>query len=458
MTRLFGTNGIRGVVGEGMTADLAVGIGRAVGTFFNGGPVALARDTRLSGPMLARAAASGLMSAGSSVIDLGVVPTPCAQYFVAKSGRVKGALIVTASHNPREFNGLKAIDSRGMEMSREDEEAIEAIYFEGRFRVAPWSDVGSIRSDDTAIHRYTEGILSKVDADEIRRRAPMVVLDSGNGAGCVVTPYLLRALGCRVLTLNGQPDGAFPGRMPEPTADHLGDLMRLVPEVHADLGIAHDGDADRATFVDETGAFVVGDKSLALLAGAAVRGRGGTVVTPVSTSSLLDDVVRPSGAKVVRTRVGSPIVGRTMFESGATFGGEENGGVIFPDHQLCRDGAMAAAKMIELIAHAGKPLSALLAALPQYHIQKGKVEVPVEKREAVLAQIVKLAKGRKVDTTDGVKILESDGSVLVRPSGTEPIFRVYAESKDPSRAKALLAEGLGLVGKALGGGQRAQGH
>jgi phosphomannomutase/phosphoglucomutase len=234
--------------------------------------------------------------------------------------------------------------------------------------------------------------------------------------------------------------------------------MRLVSEVHEDLGIAHDGDADRATFVDDTGAFVVGDKSLALLAGAAVRGSGGTVVTPVSTSSLLDDAVRPSGAKVIRTRVGSPIVGRTMFESGAIFGGEENGGVIFPDHQLCRDGAMAAAKMIELLAHAGKPLSALLAALPQYHIQKGKVEVPVEKREAVLAQIAKLAKGRKVDTTDGVKILESNGSVLVRPSGTEPIFRVYAESKDPSRAEALLAEGLGLVGKALGGGQRAQGH
>ncbi|HYY47735.1 MAG TPA: phosphoglucosamine mutase [Thermoplasmata archaeon] len=452
MTKLFGTNGIRGVVGEGMTADLAVGIGRAVGTFFEGGPVALARDTRISGPMLARAAASGLMSAGSNVIDLGVVPTPCAQYFVAKSGQAKGAIIVTASHNPREFNGLKAIDGRGMEMSREDEEAIEGIYFEGRFRVASWADVGAIRMEDTAVHRYSEGILAKVDAEAIRGRAPLVVLDPGNGAGCIVTPYLLRALGCRVLTLNGQADGAFPGRMPEPTPDHLGDLMRLVPEVHADLGIAHDGDADRATFVDDTGAFVVGDKSLALLAGAAVQGRGGTVVTPVSTSHLIDDVVRPAGAKVIRTKVGSPIVGRTMFESGAVFGGEENGGVIFPDHQVCRDGAMTAAKMLELVARAGRPLSALLADLPQYHIQKGKVEVPVDRREAVLAGIVRLAKGRKVDTTDGVKILESDGSVLVRPSGTEPIFRVYAESKSPPRAEALLAEGIGMIQKALGGG------
>ncbi len=450
MTRLFGTNGIRGIVGEAMNADLAVKVGRAIGTFFEGGSVALARDTRLSGPMLARAAASGLMSAGCDVIDLGVVPTPCAQYFVAKSGHQKGAIVVTASHNPREFNGLKAIDARGMEMRREDEEAIEAILFEGRFRIASWSEVGSIRSDDTSVHRYMEAIRAHIDIDAIRKRAPMVVLDPGNGAGCIVSPYLLRSIGCRVLTLNGQPDGAFPGRMPEPTADHLGDLLRVVAEVHADLGVAHDGDADRAVFVDDEGSFVAGDKSLALLARASIQNRGGTVVTPVSTSSLIDDVVRPTGARVVRTRVGSPIVARTMFESGATFGGEENGGVIFPEHQFCRDGAMAAAKIVEIIVHEGKPLSAILAALPEYHIKKANVEVPVERREAVLAAIVDLAKGRKVDTTDGVKILESDGAVLVRPSGTEPIFRVYAEGRTAERADALAAEGVALIRKALG--------
>ena len=358
MTRLFGTNGIRGVIGPEMNADLAVKVGRAIGTFVSGGAVALARDPRLSGPMLARAAASGLMSAGCDVIDLGLVPTPCAQYFVAKSGQVKGAIVVTASHNPREFNGLKAIDSRGMEMRREDEEAIESIFFESRFHVR---------------------------------------------------------------------------------------------EVHADIGIAHDGDADRATFVDDQGAFVVGDKSLALLARSAVKSRGGTVVTPVSTSTVVEDVVRAAGGTVVRTRVGSPIVARTMFETGAVFGGEENGGAIFPEHQFCRDGAMSAAKMLELLAHEGQALSALVAALPLYHIKKSNVSVPVDRREAVLASIVELAKGRKVDTTDGVKILEKDGAVLVRPSGTEPIFRVYAEARTPARADALADEGVALVKKALGG-------
>jgi phosphomannomutase/phosphoglucomutase len=452
MTRLFGTNGIRGVVGEGMDADLAVKVGRAIGTFFAGGPVALARDPRLSGPMLARAAASGLMSAGCDVVDLGMVPTPCAQYFVAKSGHLKGALVVTASHNPREFNGLKAIDARGMEMRREDEESIEAIFFDGRFHAAAWSEVGSPRTDETAVHQYMEGIRSKVDAEAIGKRNPFVVVDPGNGAGCVVTPYLLRSLGCRVLTLNAQPDGALPGRLPEPTPDHLGDLMRVVSEVHADLGIAHDGDADRATFVDETGAFVVGDKALALLARAALKSRGGTVVTPISTSSVVEEVVRASGGKTVRTRVGSPIVARTMFESGAVFGGEENGGAIFPDHQFCRDGAMTAAKMVELLAHEGKPLAALVAALPQYHIKKANVSVPTDRRDAVLRSIADLAKGRKVDTTDGIKIVEKDGAVLVRPSGTEPIFRVYAEARTAPRADALVEEGVALIKKALGHG------
>src|SRR5881396_3878485 len=400
MTRLFGTNGIRGVVGPDMNADLALKVGRAIGTAFGGGPVALGRDTRLSGPMLARAAASGLMSAGCDVVDLGVVPTPSAQYFLAKSGHLKGGVVVTASHNPREFNGLKAIDA-------------------------------------------------KVDVASIRKSAFTVVIDPGNGAGCVVTPYLLRSLGCRVISLNAQPDGAFPGRMPEPIPDHLGDLMRVVSEVHADLGIAHDGDADRAIFVDDKGSFVYGDKSLALLAKAAIQGRGGTVVTPVSTSSLIDDVVRAAGGRVVRTRVGSPIVARTMFETGAAFGGEENGGVIFPDHQFCRDGAMSAAKMLELLAREGKRLSSLAASLPQYHLKKANVSVPVERRDAVLTSLVELTKGRKVDATDGVKIVEADGAVLVRPSGTEPIFRVYAEGRTPERAEALAAEGVDLIKKAL---------
>ena len=449
MTRLFGTNGIRGVVGRDMTADLAVRVGHAIGTHFGGGSVALARDPRLSGPMLARAVAAGLMASGLEVIDLGMVPTPCAQYYVHMQRGLQGGVVITASHNPREFNGIKALDAEGMEMAREEEEAIETIYFEERYRSVDWSAVGDLRSDAGAVDLYLRGILSRVDVEAVRARRPTVVADPANGAGCVTTPYLLRALGCRVLTLNGQPDGSFPGRLPEPTIDHLGDLMRMVVQAKADLGVAHDGDADRAIFVDETGSFLYGDKSLALLARAALAAHGGVVVTPVSTSSVLEDIVREAGGRLLRTRVGSPIVARTMLTEGAVFGGEENGGIIFPAHQFCRDGGMTLAKMLEVLAQEGRPLSALAAALPQYSLEKVSVEVPVDRREATLAALRDLVKGRRVETIDGVKIHEEDGWVLVRPSGTEPLFRVYAEARSAARAKALASEGADLVRQAI---------
>ena len=449
MTRLFGTNGIRGVVGQDMTADLAVRVGRAIGTHFGPGSVALARDPRLSGPMLAKAVAAGLMSTGVEVIDLGMVPTPCAQYYVHRHGSLRGGVVITASHNPREFNGIKALDSRGMEMAREEEEAIEAIYFQEDFHAADWSGAGDVREDGGAIDLYLRGILSHVDVEAIRKKRFTVVADPASGAGCATTPYLLRMLGCRVLTLNGHPDGSFPGRLPEPTAEHLGDLMRVVPDSKADLGVAHDGDADRAVFVDETGAFVYGDRSLALIARSELAGRGGLVVTPVSTSSVLEDVVREAGGTLVRTRVGSPIVARTMLDQGATIGGEENGGIIFPQHQFCRDGGMTLAKMLEVIAREAKPLSQILAALPPYSLSKAAVEVPVDRRQATLDALVDLVKGRKVETIDGVKIYEEDGWVLVRPSGTEPLFRVYAEARTAERAKALAAEGADLIRRAV---------
>ncbi len=449
MSRLFGTNGIRGIVGKDMTADLALDVGKSLGTFLGRGAVALARDTRDSGSMIGRAVGSGLMAVGCDVVDLGVVPTPAAQYYVARSRGLRGGVVITASHNPREYNGIKAIDPHGMEMSRDEEEAVEAIYFDRRFGEVTWSEIGSIRVDSGAIDRYLAGVQTHLDLESIRRRQFTVVVDPGNGAGTLTTPYLLRALGCRVLTLNGQADGSFPGRLPEPIQEHIGDLMRVVHETGADLGVAHDGDADRAIFVDEKGGFVQGDRSLALLAGAELHGKGGVVVTPVSTSSLLDDIVRDAGGTVHRTKVGAPIVARTMFEAGATFGGEENGGVIFPAHQLCRDGAMAVGKMLELLARSPKTLSGLLSELPTYSLRKASVSVPAERRDAVLRAVESLARGQRIETLDGVKIHHPDGWVLVRPSGTEAVFRIYAEAKTASRAEALAAEGTRIVKRAV---------
>ncbi|NYT11137.1 MAG: phosphoglucosamine mutase [Methanomassiliicoccales archaeon] len=422
--RLFGTNGVRGVVNEDMNICLAMELGQAIGEFM-GGEVAIGTDTRTSAQMIKSAVSSGLMAAGADVVDLGVVPTPALQYFI-KTSEAHGGVMITASHNPPEFNGIKCVDADGTEMPREKEELIEALYFEKRFHHRGWREVGSIIPSADAIRQYSNAILSLVDVDAIRKANLSVVLDCANGAGSLCAPNLLEAMGVRAVTLNCNPQGTFPGHPSEPTPDHLGDLISLVRETDADLGIAQDGDADRAIFVDEKGNYLYGDKSLSILAMTAVREKGGTVVTPVSSSSCVEDVVRREGGEVVYTKVGAPIVARKMIEIGATFGGEENGGLIFPEHQYCRDAAMTTAKMLEILSTQGT-LSELVKQVPVYHLDKRKVKCPNELKQQVLGTIASMESDRRVDQTDGLKIYFDDGWTLVRLSGTEPIVRIYSE-------------------------------
>jgi phosphomannomutase/phosphoglucomutase len=221
--------------------------------------------------------------------------------------------------------------------------------------------------------------------------------------------------------------------------------MRIVKETKADIGIAHDGDADRVIFVDENGEYIFGDKSLALMAGEILASRGAIVVTPVSSSSCLEEVVKSSHGEVHYTRVGSPIVARAMYELGATFGGEENGGLIFPEHQFCRDGAMAAAKMLEILAHHREPLSGLIAGLPQYQLFKMSVPHPFGMKDAIMEEVKKRTADLKVIAVDGVKVIHDDGWVLIRPSGTESIFRVFAEARDKEKAEKLAGYGAAMV-------------
>ncbi len=445
MTRLFGTNGVRGVVNETMTIDLATDLSRAIGTFFGGGKVAIGCDTRTSGDMLKSASVSGLLSAGCSVVDLSIVPSPTLQLEV-KNGDYSGGIIITASHNPPEFNGMKCVDSEGMEMDKPGEEAIEDIYFSKRFHTVGWKDYRSLVKKEDAIGDYISSVVRNVDAESIKRAKLKVVLDCANGAACLSSPRLLEYLGCETVLLNEVPDGTFPGHNSEPIPENLSELMRVVADSDAVLGIAHDGDADRSIFVDEKGNYVPGDKSLALVAKRIVEEKsGGLVITPVSSSSCVEEAVTKSGGEVRYTAVGSPIVARVMKETGAVFGGEENGGLIFPEHQYCRDGAMAAAKIVELLALSGAQLSSLLQDVPVYHNVKNKVRCPNEIKAEVLEGLVRELEGKDVDTTDGVKVLYADGWILMRPSGTEPLFRVFAESKSQGRAKELADEGVGII-------------
>jgi len=433
--RLFGTNGVRGVVNEDMNVNMAMEVGQAIGTFMVG-KVALATDSRTSADMLRAAVSAGLMASGVEVLDVGMLPTPALQYYVKNSG-VKGGVMITASHNPPQFNGIKCVDHDGTEMPRNKEEQIERIYFSKNFAQKTWRNVGSIRPVRGVGQSYAGAVKRQVDFPAIQDAKLTVVMDCANGAGSVTSPWLLEQLGVRAITLNANPQGTFPGHESEPTPENLKDLVATVKATGADLGIAHDGDADRTIFVDDKGTYLYGDKSLALVCYYIVKERGGgTIVTPVSTSSCVEDVVKKAGGEVIYTKVGSPIVARKMMEVNAIFGGEENGGLIFPEHQYCRDGAMAMAKVIEIVAKEGK-LSKLMSVVPSYALDKRKLECRNDIKEKVLQDLLVRFADMKTDNTDGVKVFFPNGWSLVRPSGTEPIFRVYSESKTKDGAKKI---------------------
>jgi phosphomannomutase/phosphoglucomutase len=361
-------------------------------------------------------------------------------------------IIVTASHNPPPFNGLKCIAKDGLEVPREFEERIELGAERATATLVDYARVGEVVHDSGGARRYVHGILGQVDVPRISRHRFSLVLDCGNGASVPTSPALLRALDCRAVTLNAHVDGTFPGHLSEPTEANLADLKRAVPAVGAEFGVAHDGDADRAVFVDASGRYIPGEEMLALLARDAVeRAPGSVVVTPVSTPQSVEDAIRPFGGTVVYTRIGSPSVTHEMQARHAVFGGEENGGLIFPGLHLARDGAMTLAGVLDLLARRETDLASLLKELPRYALVKEKVACPVELREKVVGRLVEgfSQDSDKVVTIDGVKAYRSGGWVLLRPSGTEPLFRIFAQSKDPEQARVLANVGIAAVRKAI---------
>ena len=448
MTKLFGTNGVRGIINEELTVELALRLSRATGTLLGPGKIAIARDSRMGGEMLIHALISGLTSTGCSVVLLGPVPTPTLQYMIPRLGCVAGVM-VTASHNPPHFNGIKVIGSNGIEATRETETQIEDVYNSQEFRSADWDKIGDVTYYTSAVDDYIAGIKSHIDIDKIREKKLKVIIDGANSVGSVVTPLLLRELGCKVVSLNSQLDGTFPGRNPEPLPENLKDLSAAVTAMGADLGIAHDGDADRATFVDETGRVLWGDQSFALIASRVLaKKRGSTLVTPVSSGRLIEDVARNAGAKIDWTEVGSVVVSHRIEEINAELGGEENGGVFYPNHQPVRDGAMTASQVLEIMALENKTLSQLVSELPAYFNTKVKVPVPPEKKEPILKALLDLSKDMNRITIDGVKVIRDEGWFLIRPSGTEPLYRCFAEGKTQEIADRLNKEGVELIEQA----------
>jgi phosphomannomutase/phosphoglucomutase len=415
--------------------SFALKLSEAIGTYFSEGEILVGRDGRLTGQMMLASVTAGLMSSGRNIAEADIVPTPALQ-FSTKALGYRGSVMITASHNPSQYNGVKVMGPDGVEISRLDEQRVEKVFHDGSANKANWRDVGTARPEQSVIRTYLNGIMSKVNAKLIAERRLKVVVDSGNGAQSIAAPYLLEALGCKVITINSIIDGSFPGRGPEPTPENLRDMVVAVRASNADLGVAYDGDGDRSIFCDEGGNLYWGDQTGSLIADYLLeRNPMSTIVTPVSSSQVIEAVAKRRGAKVIRTRVGSVDVSRTIIERKALMGFEENGGGFFPSHLPTRDGGMTTAMMLEVMATRAAPLSRLIAAaFPKFFQTKTKVPVDPSKVREIMRAIERQGDSR-VEKVDGVKVWVDEKTwALIRPSGTEPIVRVFVESETKEKA------------------------
>ncbi|MEZ3116692.1 phosphoglucosamine mutase [Halobaculum sp. MBLA0147] len=443
--QVFGSSGTRGEVGAEFTPEFVLRVARAAAAVWEADRVAVARDTRTTGETFADAAAAGITATGTDVVGLGVEPTPATVRYCDVEA-VPGVQI-TASHNPPEYNGVKLIGPDGSGLPVAELERVEERLLADDTRTAAWDAFGTRTGVDDAGDEYVAELLAELDRAAIADAGLTVALDPGHGAGAHTSPRLFRELGCDVVTVNAQPDGRFPGRPSEPVPENLTDLARLVRTSDADVGIAHDGDADRAVFVDETGTCVSGDASLAALAERALS-PGDTAVSAVNVSQRLVDVCDRVGAELSLTPIGATNLVtrvRELWADGASVpvAGEGNGGVFFPNYRLSRDGAYVAGKFLELLAERAEPVSAVIEPYTDYHTVRANVGYDDEtERTAMLAAAQRYAETADAEpqTTDGFRLDYGDAWVLVRESGTEPKLRVYAESSDPDRAERLAAE------------------
>jgi len=439
---MVSVSGVRGKVGEGLTPEVVAHFAAAFGAWASSQgksrTVVVGRDSRVSGPMFHRVVLSALQSVGVTVIDIGLTTTPSCQLAV-EYHHGAGGLMISASHNPIEWNALKMIGSTGLFLDAQQGAAMRALMEVGPPR-ATWDKLGAIEIDDLAIARHIDRVLALpfIDVEKIRRRRFKVALDTCRGAGAAVMPQLLDRLGCVVTAINLEPDGRFP-HPPEPIPENLRDLEQLVLSAKADIGLAVDPDVDRLALVSEEGRAIGEDYTLALAAKLVLRHRKGPVVINLSTSQVVDDVAKAAGVPLIRAPVGEVNVATRMRTERAAIGGEGNGGVILAELHLGRDAPLGAAIILQLLVEEGRQLSAIVRDHPSYVIVKDKLDRPDASLDAVYDALRSAFPGAEADTQDGLRLAWSDRWVHVRPSGTEPIVRVIAEAPTAADARELVA-------------------
>jgi phosphoglucosamine mutase len=454
LAKLFGSSGVRGLVNVALTPQLACKVGLAVATHAHAGRALVARDTRVSGAMLEDALVSGLMAAGVKVSTLGMVPTPALAYLTRALGADLGFML-TASHNPPQYNGIKVFRGDSLSYSDEGQDAVEKIVDEESFIFADWRGLGAASAVD-ATQVYVD-VVAKAAA---LRRQWRVAVDPGCGATFNVAPAILNALGCKVTALNAQADGYFPTRKSEPTAESLQDLSRVVKALGAEFGVAFDGDGDRAAFVDAAGEFVDFDRALAAYSAHVLKGRdGGTVVTNVEASMCVETMAQKYGGKVVRTRVGDVYVSEAMKRLGAIFGGEPCGAWVHPQFHWCPDGPLTAVLMLKALEEEGKSLREFISEVPEYVTLRENLAVRNDQKHKVVEEIertVKQAFPNYTDfsTVDGVRLALKNGWLLIRASGTEPLIRLTVEGESLKAATAIMQKGTAIVEEQTGEKQK----
>jgi phosphomannomutase len=440
-------SGVRGVVGDSLTPDLLTRFSQAFGTYVGSGRVVVGRDTRTSGEMVRQAVVSGLLSAGCRVVDSGVCPTPTVQLLVRRL-RAAGGIAITASHNPAEWNALKFVGPDALFLSGASGRELLDIYHQGEYTKARSHRIRTVDQVAGALDQHIAAVVEALGPLPAGRLRPRVVLDACNGAGSIVGPRLLEALGADVVGINTTPDGTFP-RPAEPTPENLKALCAAVREHRADIGFAQDMDADRLAIVSEAG-MPIGEERTLVLAVEHVLGRTpGPVVANLSTTHALEAVAARYGCAVYRTPVGEANVTEGMQRHRAVIGGEGNGGVIYPRINFARDSLVGMGLILHRLAESGQTVSALVDALPRFDIAKVQFPFPSQRLGEVLRKARREFAEYPMDLRDGVKVTLPDAWFLLRGSNTEPVMRVVAEAATEDAARNLAERIRGRVNEWL---------
>lgn len=467
--KLFGTNGIRGIFGRDLSVDFLIDVAYSLGTFFTSGSIVIGYDGRASSLSIFNIVSSVLLSMGFDVYNVGLTPTPTLQYIV-KNSKFSGGIMITASHNPPEYNGLKPISKSGVEISREDENTIEQIYYHKGFLTNEITNYGNIYDFKDALGLYIDKVLSMIDVDLVKKFKFKVVMDFGNGVQSLVVPLIAKRLSCEILSLNGNVDPNFSGRGSEPKMDNLNNLINMVKKTSSDFGVAYDGDGDRSIFCDETGCIRWGDKTASVLTYYLIKHKKihTKVVCPINSSTVISKICNLLNVELLYTKVGSVEVTYEMIKTGSLIGFEENGGFFYGLLNQVRDGAFTTALILEMIAFyrdnsknnvfddeqfdsSSIVLSTIYSKFDNTFQYKSSIKLHDSSDVNFILDLCKRhGSVKRIEEIDGIKIwFDAESWIMFRPSGTEPLVRIYAESDDKTLLHSKINEYQNLIQKSL---------